>query len=86
MLTTIDLPVVSDETVATPAAPFLGAMLSIDPHNVVQLAAEMGLTQPPKDCSYRAVSIVDLEPLVLDALIRLVRLLDEADLIPHLAP
>jgi AraC-like DNA-binding protein len=86
LLTTIDLPVVSNVTVATPAAPFLGLLLTIDPRAIVQLAAEMELTQPPKECSYRAISIGELEPLVIDALIRLVRLLDEPKLIPQVAP
>lgn len=86
MLTTVDLPVVSSVTVATPAAPFLGLMLAIDPRAIVQLAAEMALTQSPKDCSYRAMSIGELDPLVLDALIRLVGLLDEPKLIPQVAP
>jgi AraC-type transcriptional regulator N-terminus len=86
LLTTVDLPVVSNVTVATSAAPFLGLLLTIDPRAIVQLAAEMELTQPPKECSCRALSIGELEPLVLDALIRLVRLLDEPKLIPHVAP
>ncbi len=87
LLTTIDLPVVSYVTVATPAAPFLGLLLTIDARAIVQVAAEMELTQPPrKECSYRALSIGMLEPLVLDALIRLVCLLDEPKLIPQVAP
>lgn len=86
LLTTIDLPVVSNVTVATPAAPFLGLLLTIDPRAIMQLAAEMELPQPPKECSYRPISIGQLEPLVLDALIRLVRLLGEPKLIPQLAP
>jgi AraC-like DNA-binding protein len=86
LLTTVDLPVVSHVSLATPAAPFLGLMLAIDPRAIVQLAAEMTLTQPLKECSYRAISIGQLEPLVLHALIRLVRLLDEPRLIPQVAP
>lgn len=86
LLTTVDLPVVSNVTVATPTTPFLGAMLTIDPRTIMQLAAEMDLTQPPKDGSYRAISIGVLEPLVLDAFVRLVRLIDEPQLIPHVAP
>jgi len=87
LLTVVDLPVVSNVTLATPAAPFLGLLLTIDPRDIVQVAAEMDLAQPPKkECSYRALSIGQLEPLVLDALIRLVRLLDEPGLISQVAP
>lgn len=86
LLTTIDLPVVTKVAAATPAAPFLGLMLVIDPRAIVQLAAEMALSPPPKECTYRAMSIGNLEPLVLDALIRLLDLLDEPKLIPQVAP
>ena len=87
LLTTVDLPVVSNVTRATPAAPFLGLLLTIDHRTIVQLAAEMELAQPArKECSYRALSIGEIESPVLDALIRLVRLLDEPKLIPQVAP
>jgi AraC-like DNA-binding protein len=86
MLTTIDLPVVSNVTVASAKAPFLGLMLAIDPRTIVQLAAEMDLAQGPKDCAYRAIAFKELDPFVLEALIRLLRLLDDPALIPHVAP
>jgi AraC-like DNA-binding protein len=86
MLTTVDLPVLSNVTVATPAAPFLGLMMAIDPRSVVQLAGEMELALPPKDCSYRAISFNQLEPFIADASVRLVRLLDQPALIPYVAP
>lgn len=86
LLTTVDLPVVSNVSAARPDAPFLGLLLTIDPRLIVQLAAEMELPQPPKASAYRAMSIGELEPSVLDALIRLVRLLDEPTLIPQVAP
>lgn len=86
MLTTVDLPVVSNVTVATPTAPFLGLMMAIDPRSIVQLAGEMDLAQPPREASYRAISFNALDPLVLAALIRLVRLLGQPALIAHVAP
>lgn len=86
LLTTIDLPVVSNVTVASPAAPFLSLMLAIDPRIIVQLAAEMALAQPPRDSAYRAMSIGQLDAHVLDALVRLVRLVREPALIAQVAP
>ncbi len=86
LLTTVDLPVVSNVTVATPAAPFLGLLLVLDSRTIVQLAAEMEVTRPPKDYSYRALSVGELDPLVLEALIRLLRLHDEPQLIAQVAP
>ena len=86
LLTTVDLPVVSHVTVATPAAPFLGLALALEPRAIVQLAADMEMTQPSKESSFRALSVGELDPLVIDALIRLVRLLDEPKLIPAVSP
>jgi AraC-like DNA-binding protein len=86
LLTTIDLPVVSNVTVATPGAPFLGLALAIDPRAIVQLAADMDLARPPRDCTFRALSVGKLDQDVLDALLRLVRLLETPELIPQLAP
>jgi AraC-like DNA-binding protein len=86
MLATIDLPVVSNVTVATPSAPFLGLMVAIDPRVIAQSAAEMEVERQQKGSTYRALSVGGLEPMVLDALIRLVRLLDEPELLPHVAP
>lgn len=85
LLTTVDLPVVSHITHATPAKPFLGLMLTLDARLVMQLAAEMELTRP-KEHSYRALSIATLEENILGALVRLVRLLDEPKSIAQIAP
>jgi AraC-like DNA-binding protein len=86
LLTTIDLPVVSNVTLASPEAPFLGMALAMDPRAIMQLAADMDLAQPPRDCAFRALSVGKLDPMVQDALLRLVRLLDTPRLIPQLAP
>jgi AraC-like DNA-binding protein len=86
LLTTIDLPVVSNVTLASPTAPFLGMALAMDPRAIMQLAADMDLAQPPRDCTFRALSVGKLDPMVQDALLRLVRLLDTPRLIPQLAP
>ncbi len=85
LLTTVDLPVVSHVTHATPVKPFLALMLMLDGRLITQLAAEMELP-PVKDYSYRAMSVGTLGQDLLGALVRLVRLLDEPQLIPHVAP
>ncbi len=86
MLATIDLPVVSNVTVATPFAPFLGLMVAIDPRVIVQSAAEMEVERQSGERSCLALSVGELEPMMLDTLIRLVRLLDEPELMPQIAP
>ena len=86
MLTTIDLPVVSHVTHATSREPFLGMMLRLDARAILQLAAEMNAPRRQRDAVYRTVSIETLGADLLDALLRLVKLLEQPDLVPHLAP
>ena len=86
MLTTIDLPVVSHVTQASIRKPFLGLLLTLDARQIVQLASELDLAQPSKERALRPVSIERLDQALLDALVRLVELLDEPALIPRLAP
>ncbi|KIQ22929.1 AraC family transcriptional regulator [Variovorax paradoxus] len=86
LLTTADLPVVTHITRASAAQPFMGLMLRLDPRAVVQAAAEMALPQPTRDCSYRAMSLGDLDATLLGAVTRLIELLHEPRLLPQLAP
>ena len=86
MLTTIDLPVVSHVTQATARRPFLGLLLTLDARHILQLASEIELARPSRDRAYKPVSIERLDEALLDALIRLVQLLDEPALVPRLAP
>ncbi|RTQ34358.1 AraC family transcriptional regulator [Variovorax gossypii] len=86
LLTTLDLPVVTHVTQASSAKPFLGLMLRLDSRAIVQAAAEMALPQPSRDCSYRAMSLGDLDPTLLGTVTRLVELLAEPRLIPQIAP
>jgi AraC-like DNA-binding protein len=86
MLTTIDLPVVSHVTRASAREPFLGMMLTLDVRSVVQLASELDVARPRGDDANRSISFEPLAPALLEALVRLVRLLDEPALAPRLAP
>ncbi len=86
MLTTIDLPVVSHVAQASIRKPFLGLLLTLDVRHILQLASEMELPQPPRERAYRPVSIERLDEALIDALVRLVKLLDEPALLPRLAP
>jgi AraC-like DNA-binding protein len=83
MLTTIDLPVVAHVTRASAREPFLGMMLTLDARSIVQLAADIEMS--PMRQGYRSLSIEILDPTLLDALARLLALLDEPALLPRLA-
>ena len=86
MLTTIDLPVVSHVTRASVAEPFLGMMLTLDVRSIVQLSSEMDEPRPRREGAYRSISFEALDDTLLDALVRLIKLLDEPALVPRLAP
>jgi AraC-like DNA-binding protein len=86
MLTTIDLPVVSHVTRASVREPFLGMMLTLDVRTIVQIASEMDVPRSRRDDGSGSISFKALDAALLDALIRLVALLDEPALIPRLAP
>ena len=86
LLTTIDLPVVSHVTQASARRPFLGLLLTLDTRHVLQLASEMELPQPSRDRVYRPISTEGLDETLIDALVRLIKLLGEPALVPRLAP
>ena len=86
LLTTVDLPVVAHVTRADLAEPFLGMLLTLEARALVQLAAEMDLPPLSREQPVRAISLCPLEAPLLDALIRLVRMLSDPQLVPHLAP
>lgn len=86
MLTTIDLPVVAHVARASVHEPFLGLMLTLDSRHIVQMASEMEMPLPHRDSAYRRISIETLDKALVEALVRLVELLDEPALIPRLAP
>jgi len=86
MLTTVDLPVVSHVTQASAAKAFLGLMITLDARSVLQLVSEMDAPPPKRGALFRAISIERLDAALLDALTRLVRLLDEPALVSRLAP
>src|SRR5436309_2486383 len=86
MLTTIDLPVVSHVTRASAREPFLGMMLTLDVRSILQMASEMDAPRSRRDDAHRSISFEALDATLLDALVRLVNLLDEPALVPRLAP
>jgi len=86
MLTTIDLPVVSHVTRASLREPFLALMLTLDTRNITQLVSEMDLAQRPSERVYQSISVEPLDEALVDALIRLVEVLDEPILMSSLAP
>jgi AraC-like DNA-binding protein len=86
LLTTVDLPVVAHVTRANLAEPFLSMMLTLDGNILVQLATEMDLPPLSREQAPRMISLSPLDAPLLDALTRLVQLLNEPQLISPVAP
>ena len=86
LLVTVDLPVVSQVTQADLAQPFLGLLVKLDMRALVQLAADMELPPLPRDQAALGLSLAAMEEPLLDAVIRLVRLLQEPQHTERLAP
>ncbi|WP_277962664.1 AraC family transcriptional regulator [Pseudomonas sp. RIT-To-2] len=86
MVTSVDVPVISNVIEASHAHPFLGLMLTFDSTVVMQLAERLQLSQRLKDDEFRPVTVQSLDAYILAALERLVALLDEPCLIKTVAP
>jgi AraC-like DNA-binding protein len=85
LLTTIDLPVSYHITRATAAEPYLGVMLKFDQSALIQVASALEKPRGSK-AAFEPISLQRLDAPVLDALHRLLLLLDEPKLIPQLSP
>ena len=86
LLATIDLPVSFHITRATAREPYLGIMLKFDRNLIMEAASEIAIPRPHKNVVYEPISLQRLDAAVLDALHRLILLLDEPALLLQLAP
>lgn len=84
LVTAVDLPVVSYVTQASVGQPYLGLYLALDARVVTQLATDIDRPRPGKGVG--AMAVVSLDEGLLDAVIRIIRLLDEPGLVPQIAP
>jgi AraC-like DNA-binding protein len=85
LLVSVDLPVAARVVEASPGRPYLAARLSLDPAVVGELLAD-GLTAPPLGAPARGLAVTPVEPPLLDAVARLVAVLDSPQDIEPLAP
>ncbi|ENW78309.1 hypothetical protein F909_03996 [Acinetobacter sp. ANC 3929] len=84
MLTTIDLPAISRVTEASYYQPFLGMMLSLDLDLIIETVQLLDCQVKLKNLP--AFSIEYLDSALIDALTRLVNLIEEPTMIDQLAP
>ena len=85
-LVSLDLPIASQITHASPAAPYLGLHLAIDPAQIAALVTEAQLPASKGRTPECGISVGEANAPLLDAAMRLLRLLDTPDRIPVLSP
>ena len=85
LLVSIDLPISARVVEATPARPCLAVRVSFDPAVVGELLADCP-DDPLRAPSARGLDVSPVDPLLLDAVARLVALLDSPKTVGPLAP
>src|SRR5215204_1577446 len=76
LITTAALPITSRITEASEERPYLGLVLRLDPTLVGSVMVEAGHPAPRDHTAVRAIDVSQLDAGLLDAVVRLVRLLD----------
>jgi len=86
LLATAELPVVSHVIEASPERPYLSLVVQLDPTLVSTVMVEAGHLAPRSYANVRAIDVSPLDAGLLDAAVRLVRLVDSPTEAPFLAP
>jgi AraC-like DNA-binding protein len=86
LIATAELPIFSQIIEASPERPYLGLVLTLDPTLVGSVMVEAGLPAPRSQASIKAIAVSPLDAGLLDAVVRLVRLLDSPADARFLAP
>ncbi len=86
LVTSVDLPAVAKVTVASPTEPYLGVRLDLDLDAIAELIQDEKVPPPAHADASRGLYVNRLTAPMLDAVLRLLRLLAAPDDIPILAP
>ena len=86
LIFTVDLPVVFQVEEASKERPYLGLRLNLDPSLVASVIMEAGIEAKKGDASVKAIDVSPIDADLLDAVVRLVRLLDRPGKRKFLAP
>ena len=86
LIASIDVPVIGQVVEATPKLPYLSLKLEFTPQQILDVLSNLAARLDSKEDSNRAIFVSQIEPSLLDAVLRLVRLLDNPADIPILAP
>src|SRR5919199_4136862 len=86
LVATAELPIASQITEASKEHPYLGLVLTLDPTLVGSVMVEAGHPAPRSHAAMKAIDVSPLDAGLLDAMLRLVRLLDSPTRARLLAP
>jgi AraC-like DNA-binding protein len=86
LLVTAELPLVGQVLEASKEQPYLSLLLELDPSLVGSVITEVGDIVPKNYANVKAINVSSLGADLLDAVLRLVRLLDNPSEAPFLAP
>ena len=79
LIFTVDLPLVFKVEEASKERPYLGFRLDLDPTLVASVMMESGIETKKSYASAKAINVNSIDPDLLDAVVRLIRLLDTPD-------
>jgi AraC-like DNA-binding protein len=79
LIYTVDLPLTFQVEEASEERPYLGFRLNLDPSLVASVAMESSVETKKGDASVKAIDVKSIDTNMLDAVVRLVRLLDTPD-------
>ncbi len=76
LISTLDLPIVSNVVEASREKPYLNLRIDLDPTLVASVMMESGIKVKKSDAAVKAMDVSSLDADLLDAVVKLVRLLD----------
>lgn len=79
LITSLDLPVMMQVVGASPEKPYLGMVLKLDLRQMAELMVQSSLLPPREQQDDRGMILSQTTPQLLDAFMRLLKLLDEPD-------
>ncbi|MEM1506262.1 AraC family transcriptional regulator [Domibacillus sp. 8LH] len=86
LVASVDLPVTGQVIKASSNAPYLALKLEFTPKQILEVLSDSDIRVGAKKNTKRAMFVSQIEPSLLDAVVRLARLLDKPEDIPVLAP
>jgi hypothetical protein len=86
LISTVDLPIVSQVVEASQERPYLSFRLNLDASLVASVMMESGIEIKKGDARVKAMDVSSIDASMLDAVVRLARLLDTPDEMQVLAP